>query len=916
MKRRFAASLLLSFLLVIAFGQGRVNPNNHYVKGHYRNGTWVEGHHRTNPNGTNRDNYSTRGNTNPWTMQPGWIPPDNNPLPSYSESSRLTNTARSYSPILNINTVPASRSNSSNSSNANSYTPNTWSSGYYDLSAGDRTINYTNGREEFKVAAPMKIVYHRDRTYFSFDVYKKEVEETEGGAEGQLLLNGPYRFYDQSGALRLTENYKHGLKHGSALRYDESGSLLEKMEYFEGLLTYFKFTDEEGTTFEMFGVMEQPKSRLLISNQTGLFKKVEFLGNSRTKHTEYDPATKITIQEYDEIDGQRNGNSRRYFPNGQLKEKGIYQDGIPNGPFELYHENGQLSMKGTTSKGVLNGEIQYYNEQGKLESKFNYSNGLLNGTFVSYYQNKPATSGTYLEGNKHGRWNYYWVDSTTYYLAGWQSFANGILNGPFREIHGDSILTGTYKNGLVDGDFRVYRPILFWLLGQPPKDLTEQDLICSGKYSIGQKTGHWKCFSISKTLIEEGDYWLDKKHGEWRYYFDTYAEAESGQTAPYSGQLFLVENYQNGEKYGRSERLAYLNEIIVPCDTSIGTVNPLDTCYQLSLTKVREITYYKNGVLHGPFEWHDDKNQLARKGEFRMGQKFGLWIQTYVDPLDTAKTLRYEAHYSQDQLNGVFQKFDANTGIILEEGNYIEGQKFGTWREYFPDSKKRIVWLTEYVKDKRISAKNFDYEGRLVLSAQYREGNLYILERMDPAKNRVEERFEKIQFNAGVYHFDHTIFGDSILQLHRIFEAGSLAQEQDPLFFTSSIDLIGQINPERIYLDGPFTLKNKTGITLREGQFQKGHKTGVWKDFFYDQKVMRSIQYETDKKVSEQYYQLGSTQPFTGKFLTVIPNEGTQLIIKIKKGLRNGYTFKYDRQGKLIKKTKYKAGLKVDSNGE
>lgn len=111
-------------------------------------------------------------------------------------------------------------------------------------------------------------------------------------------------------------------------------------------------------------------------------------------------------------------------------------------------------------------------------------------------------------------------------------------------------------------------------------------------------------------------------------------------------------------------------------------------------------------------------------------------------------------------------------------------------------------------------------------------------------------------------------------------------------------------------------MKSKAGITLNEGLFQKGHKTGVWTDFFYDQKVTRNIQYETDKNISEHYYQLGSTQPFTGKLLTVIPDEGTQLIIRIKKGLRNGYTLKYDNRGKLIKKTRYKAGIKIDTHAD
>lgn len=51
---------------------GHVNPNSHSVHGYTRkDGTYVAPHHATNPNGTRNDNYSTRGNVNPWTGQPG-----------------------------------------------------------------------------------------------------------------------------------------------------------------------------------------------------------------------------------------------------------------------------------------------------------------------------------------------------------------------------------------------------------------------------------------------------------------------------------------------------------------------------------------------------------------------------------------------------------------------------------------------------------------------------------------------------------------------------------------------------------------------------------------------------------------------------------------------------------------------------
>lgn len=65
-----AAMLALSATTALAqylSGTGS-NPNNHYVAPHTTsNGAYVSGHYQTNPNSTQRDNYGTSGNVNPYT---------------------------------------------------------------------------------------------------------------------------------------------------------------------------------------------------------------------------------------------------------------------------------------------------------------------------------------------------------------------------------------------------------------------------------------------------------------------------------------------------------------------------------------------------------------------------------------------------------------------------------------------------------------------------------------------------------------------------------------------------------------------------------------------------------------------------------------------------------------------------------
>ncbi|MEM5789179.1 MAG: hypothetical protein AAGU11_17835 [Syntrophobacteraceae bacterium] len=59
-------------LTVTAFAQVWVDP---YVK---KDGTYVQGHMRSSPNNTSLDNYSTKGNVNPYTGESGTKDPYSN----------------------------------------------------------------------------------------------------------------------------------------------------------------------------------------------------------------------------------------------------------------------------------------------------------------------------------------------------------------------------------------------------------------------------------------------------------------------------------------------------------------------------------------------------------------------------------------------------------------------------------------------------------------------------------------------------------------------------------------------------------------------------------------------------------------------------------------------------------------------
>lgn len=73
---KYLLSVLIMLFSMSAFA-GDVHVNGYTRK----DGTYVQPHYRTAPDNTNLNNYSTQGNTNPYTGQQGHVQP--NPYQNY-----------------------------------------------------------------------------------------------------------------------------------------------------------------------------------------------------------------------------------------------------------------------------------------------------------------------------------------------------------------------------------------------------------------------------------------------------------------------------------------------------------------------------------------------------------------------------------------------------------------------------------------------------------------------------------------------------------------------------------------------------------------------------------------------------------------------------------------------------------------
>ena len=214
-------------------------------------------------------------------------------------------------------------------------------------------------------------------------------------------------------------------------------------------------------------------------------------------------------EEYNSVDGQKDGAYCSYYKNGQIKVKSFYRKGQLEGPYEEYYENGRLKRKGTCKDDKFDGPYEQYYEAGQLMGKGTCKNDKIDGLYEVFYPSgKLKEKGT------------------------WQ---NGQMTGPAERYYENGQLKekGTMEDGCWTGPYESY-----YENGQLEKKAFGKGKHWSGPYEEYHKNGR-----ISLTCFyEEG-----KKDGPSKEYSE-------------DGKLIKDEVYRNGTLLKGQEAAAYLEE--------------------------------------------------------------------------------------------------------------------------------------------------------------------------------------------------------------------------------------------------------------------------------------------------------------------------------------------------------------------
>lgn len=231
-----------------------------------------------------------------------------------------------------------------------------------------------------------------------------EAHFVEGKEQGVL------RRWHESGALAAKESYTAGLLDGAVERFYANGMVQEQSDWKEGQLNgVLKIYAECGQLIEERAFIDGVPSGLHKMYDTDGGKRLEarFAGGKVDgPYFEWAPGEQLIKSHYF-VDGVAHGEQKTYFPGEErrLARIATFEHGSPIGDHKAWHENGRLSELCTYNHaGQLEGKSVRFNADGLLIEEAEYENGKLNGLFrqIDLHSGREVVF-RYKEDLKHGR---------------------------------------------------------------------------------------------------------------------------------------------------------------------------------------------------------------------------------------------------------------------------------------------------------------------------------------------------------------------------------------------------------------------------------------------------------------------------------------------------------------------------------
>ena len=322
-------------------------------------------------------------------------------------------------------------------------------------------------------------------------VKQEKINRKDKGGNKQGLWK---EFYEDR-TVKNEGRYQDNLKHGYWKEYSSKGALIETKKYDRGqpvadaeeladLEVDEKFYPDSDGQIRFRGTYRKGKphgTHIWFAEDGGIDSAKIF------KNSHLVASGKLNNK------GLRIGNWREYYyPGGELKGEGSYEEGYRSGEWVYYFQDGSLEQKGKYSrKGKPNEKWKWFYSTGQIMREETFKNGKENGWLIEYSDTgKVVTRGEYVDGLEEGDWFYEMGD---HYQSG--RYENGLKQGIWKHIYLTTEKTrfvGEFFDDLAQGKHTWYY------------DTGEKKL--EGKFVSDVKEGEWKRYNSDGTVFVTIEY--------------------------------------------------------------------------------------------------------------------------------------------------------------------------------------------------------------------------------------------------------------------------------------------------------------------------------------------------------------------------------------------------------------------------
>jgi uncharacterized protein len=523
-----------------------------------------------------------------------------------------------------------------------------------------------------------------------------------------------------------------------------------------------------------------------------------------------------------------------YYPQGNIKATGQYNESGRDGNWTYYNYSGNLKAREIYKNGKLEGKQLYYSEKGLLTYEEFYSNGQQNGLQNAYRVSGQLFSTTiYKSGKMDGEYREYFASGQVSAIS---QYVNNILSGPFATYYNNGQLkeSGNYLNGSLDGSVNEY--------------YENGHLSSEGKIKNGKSDGEWKEYYDNGKLKTKSTFVNTKMEGiKEEYYEDgplkeTYTYKNgllNGETVsydkdqkPFARFQFSNDKLQSAIYFDKAGKTISTSDrknnrvdldIFLPDGTKSthriinekGVIDGQETVYYPS-GKIREVTEYKDGEKNGIHTENFPNGRKKSEETIKDGNLDGHAINYYSNGITES-----EGWTEDGKANGYWNYYD-ELGNLINTSYVVDGELSGFKTEYYPNGVKSIE--KKFYKGILEEVKQFDSTGKLLIYDSF---------------PRFSGKFLLLYPNGSKMQECNYVNG--------LFE-GRLTQ----YYFDGSIEYIQYYKGG--LLDSNYIGYDYHNVKMMEGQYKAGKKTGEWKYYNNEGRLESTTIYADDELNGSKHF--------------------------------------------------------------